>query len=219
MTVRRMALIWFGSVAALAVLVFGYSRRAYWLDSIVDPSLGDGVWSFRWDLFLGLAVGFTLLIVLLMMFPILWILNQKRARKLLADDSAFIVGVRNYHRSLVRGGPLAKVRRMGHFSNVLVARERASSGIVVMGGVFRLRSRWETSWAAVEEIEQFTLTPTTHHVAGVGVSMRLRGFAVPLEFALVSSRFPWADVAGESEVTEAIKRLRALRSLSAGQSG
>ena len=220
MMVRRVALIWVGSVAALAGLIAGYSRRTSWLDSIADPSQGDAGWSFRWDLFLWGAVGIALVLAVTMMLPIIWIVNQKRARKLIADDdSAVIVGVRNYHRSLLRGGPLAKVRRMGHFSNVLVAREGASSGIVVMGGILRLRSRWETSWAAVEEIDQFTLTPKAHHVAGVGVSMRLRGFAIPLEFALVSSRFPWADVAGKSEVTEAIERLRTLRRASAGTAG
>ncbi len=220
MTVRRVALIWAGSTAALAVLTLGYSRRMSWLDSTVDPSQYEADWSFRWDVFLGGAVGLALVLVVVLMLPIIWIVNQRRARKLFADeDSAVIVGVRNYNRSLAGGGPLAKVRRLGHFSNVLVAREGVSSGIVVMGGIFRLRSRWETSWAAVEGVDRFALTPKTHHVAGVGVSIKLRGFAAPLEFALVSSRFPWADVAVESEVAEVIERLRVLRRTSAGLSG
>lgn len=220
MMVRRAALIWAGSIVALAVLTVGFSSRTSRLDSITDPSQVDAGWSFRWDAFWWGAGALTLVQVVVMVYPIFWIVNQRRARKLFADDdSAVIVGVRNYHRSLAPGGPLAKARRLGHFSNVLVAREGVSSGIVVMGGIFRLRSRWETSWAAVEGIDRFALTPKTHHVAGVGVSIRLRGFAAPLEFALVSPRFPWADVAVESEVIEAIERLRALRSVSAGKSG
>lgn len=212
--VRRVALIWVGSVAALAVLTVGYSRRTSWLDSIVDPSQGDAGWSFRWDAFLWGAVALTLVLVVVLMPPIISIVNQRRARKLFADDSSeVIVGVRNYHRSLASGGPLAKVRRLGHFSNVLVAR---GPGIVLMGGVLKLRSRWETSWAAIEAIDQFVLTPKTHHVAGVGVSMSVKGFSIPLEFALVSSRFPWGDVAVESEVSEAIDHLRGLRNAVAG---
>lgn len=218
MMVRRAALIWAGSIAALAVLTVGYSSRMSRLDSITDPSQFDAGWSFRWDSFWWGAGALTLVQVVVMVYPVFWIANQRRARKLFADDhSAVIVGVRNYHRSLAPGGPLAKVRRLGHFTNVLVAREGVSSGIVVMGGILRLRSRWETSWAAVEGIDRFALTPKAHHVAGVGVSIRLRGFAVPLEFAVVSSRFPWADVAVESEVAEVIERLRALAGQSAGK--
>lgn len=212
--VRRVLWIWIGTVAAWAVLVFGYSRRTFRLDSIVDPSQGEAGWSFPWDLFLWGAVGFALLFMVAMILPTMWIVNQRRARKLFADDSsAVITGVRNYHRSLASGGPLAKVRRLGHFSNVLVAR---GPGILLMGGVFKLRIRWETSWAAIEAIDQFVLTPKTHHVAGAGVSMSVKGYSIPLEFALVSSRFPWGDVAVESEVSEAIDQLRGLRNAVAG---
>jgi hypothetical protein len=84
-----------------------------------------------------------------------------------------------------------------------------------MGGVLKLKSRLELSWGDIEGIDQFALTVKTHHVAGAGVSMRVKGFTIPLEFALVSARFPWADVAGDSEVEAAIDQLRALHVMTA----
>jgi len=208
MMVRRSFLIWIGSIAAWAGAVFAHSRRTFLLDSALDSSQGDAVWSFPWDSFLWGVGGLTLLCIVPFILPTVWIANQKRARKLSPDDdSAFIVGVRNYHRSVARGGPLERARRLGHISNVLVAR---SSGIELMGGVLKLKSRWEVKWGNIEEIDQITLTVRTHHVAGVGVSMRVKGFTIPLEFALVSARFPWADVAGHAEVKAAIDQLRML---------
>lgn len=213
MMVRRVSLIWIGSIAAWAGVVFGHSRRTFRLDSVLDSSQGEAVWSFPWDLFLWGAVGLALVCMVPFMLATTWIANQKRARKLFPDDdSAVILGVRNYHRSLASGGPLAKVRGLGHISNVLVA---SSRGIELMGGVLKLKSRWELSWGDIEEIEQFTLTVKTHHVAGVGVSMRVKGFAIPLEFAVVSARFPWADVAGDSDVKAAINQLRGLHVMTA----
>lgn len=206
--VRRLTLIWIGSIAAWAVLVFGYSRRRFLLDSVLDPSQGEDGWSFSWDWFLWGAAGLALVCLVPFMLAPTWIVNQKRARKIFPDhDSSVILGVRNYHRSLASGGPLERARGLGHFSNVLVARSR---GFELMGGVLKLKSRWESSWGDIEEIDQFTLTVKTHHVAGVGVSVRVKGFTIPLEFALVSARFPWADVARESEVKTAIERLRTL---------
>lgn len=211
--VRRLCLIWIGLIAAWAVLVFGYSRRTFRLDSVLDSSQGESGWSFPWDLFLWGAIGLSLVSVVPLMLATTWIANQRRARRLFTDDdSAVILGVRNYHRSLASGGPLAKARRLGHISNVIVA---SSRGIELMGGVLELKSRWELSWGDVEEIDQFTLTVKTHHVAGVGVSMRVKGFNIPLEFALVSARFPWADIAGHSEVKAAVDQLRALRLMTA----
>jgi len=213
MMVRRMCLVWIGLIIVWAVLVFGYSRRTFRLDSFLETSQGEARWSFPWDLFLWGAVGFALVCMVPFMLAPLWIANQKRARKLFPDeDSAIILGVRNYHRSLASGGPLEKVRGLGHISNVLVARSR---GIELMGGVLELKSRWELSWGDIEEIDQFTLAVKTHHVAGVGVSMKVKGFTIPLEFALVSARFPWADVAGDSEVKTAINHLRALHVMTA----
>jgi hypothetical protein len=213
MMVRRLSLIWIGLIVAWAGVVFAYSRRMSWLDSVVDSSQGEASWSFPWDLFLWGAGGLALLCMVPFMLAPIWIVNQGRARRLFPDDdSAVILGVRNYHRSLASGGPLERVRGLGHISNVVVA---SSRGIELMGGVLRLKSRWESSWGDIEEIDQFTLTVKTHHVAGAGVSMRVKGFSIPLEFALVSARFPWADVAGDSEVKAAIDQLRALHVMTA----
>lgn len=209
MMLRRISLIWIGSVCAWAGLVFGYSRRRFLFDSDSESSLVEGNWSFRWDLFSWGALGLTLVCIVLFMQGTLSVINQKRARQGFPNDrSVVILGVRNFHRSLVSGGPLAEARGLGHFSTVLVASER---GIRLMGGVFKLESRWELSWAGVEEVVLFTLTAQSHHVAGVGVSIRVKNFAIPLEFALVSSRFPWVDVASEPEVRLAIDQLRTLR--------
>ncbi len=211
--VRRILLIWIGSIVAWAGVVFAHTRRTSWLDSVADSSQGEAVWRFPWDLFLWGAVGLALLCMVPFMLATTWIRNQKRARKLFPDDdSAVIVGVRNYHRSLASGGPLERVRGLGHISNVLVATSR---GIELMGGVLKLKSRWESSWGDIEEIDQFALTVKTHHVAGAGVSMRVKGFTIPLEFALVSPRFPWADVAGDSDVKAAIDQLRGLHVMTA----
>jgi hypothetical protein len=171
MMVRRSFLIWIGLIAAWVGLVFEYSRRRFLLDSTLETSPGEARWSCPWDLFLWGAAGLALVCILPLMLGTIWIANQKRARKLFPDDdSAVIVGVRNYHRSLASGGPLEKVRGLGHISNVLVA---SSRGIELMGGVLKLKSRWELSWGDVEEIDQFTLTVKTHHVAGDGGSIRV----------------------------------------------